>query len=155
MPVSRPYFPTPKPIAEAFAADLSAIGIRVSLKTKDWAAYLADRNKTPGFQAFMLGWTGDYGDPDNFYYPHFGPGSTQDLGGWKNDRLLKLLDSGRAAGDSAARAKIYAEVDEILHREVVRLPVVHSQPLLAKRKNLAGWVPSPLGSESFETVEKK
>ncbi|WP_017719940.1 ABC transporter substrate-binding protein [Kamptonema formosum] len=155
MPVSRPYFPTPKPIAEAFAADLSAIGIRVSLKTKDWAAYLADRNKAPGFQAFMLGWTGDYGDPDNFYYPHFGPGSTQDLGGWKNDRLLKLLDSGRATGDSAARAKIYAEVDEILHREVVRLPVVHSQPLLAKRKNLAGWVPSPLGSESFETVEKK
>jgi peptide/nickel transport system substrate-binding protein len=155
MPVSRPYFPTPKPIAEAFAADLSAIGIRVSLKTKDWAAYLADRNKAPGYQAFMLGWTGDYGDPDNFYYPHFGPGSTQDLGGWKNDQLLKLLDSGRATGDSAARAKIYAEVDEILHREVVRLPVVHSQPLLAKRKNLAGWVPSPLGSESFETVEKK
>lgn len=155
MPVSRPYFPTPKPIAEAFAADLSSIGIRVSLKTKDWAAYLADRNKAPGYQAFMLGWTGDYGDPDNFYYPHVGPGSTQDLGGWKNDRLLKLLDSGRATGDSAARAKIYAEVDEILHREVVRLPVVHSQPLLAKRKNISGWVPSPLGSESFETVEKK
>lgn len=155
MPVSRPYFPTPKPIAEAFAADLNAIGIRVSLKTKDWAAYIADRQKPPGFQAFMLGWTGDYGDADIFYYPHFGPGSTIDLGGWKNDRLLQLLNLGRATIDKAARAKIYGEVDDILHREVVRLPIVHSQPLLAKRKNIEGWVPSPLGSESFEAIAKK
>lgn len=153
MPVSRPYFPTPKPIAEAFAADLNAIGIRVTLKTKDWAAYIADRQKPPGFQAFMLGWTGDYGDPDSFYYPHFGPGSTNDLGGWKNQRLLQLLEQGRATGDKAARVKIYAEVDDILHKQAVRLPIVHSQPLLA-RKNIEGWVPSPLGSESFEAIAK-
>lgn len=154
MPVSRPYFPNPKPIAEAFAADLNAIGIKVSLQTKDWAAYLADRNKSPGFQAFMLGWTGDYGDPDNFYYPHFGPNSTADLGNWKNDELLKLLNQGRAAGNQAERVKIYQQVDEILYKEVLRLPIVHSQPLLAKRKNVTGWVPSPLGSEPFEEVAK-
>ncbi|HAX80635.1 MAG TPA: ABC transporter substrate-binding protein, partial [Cyanobacteria bacterium UBA11372] len=111
--------------------------------------------KPPGFQAFMLGWTADYGDPDSFYYPHFGPGSTTDLGGWKERRLLQLLNQGRATGDKATRAKIYAEVDEILHKEVVRLPIVHSQPLLAKRQNIAGWVPSPLGSESFEAITKQ
>lgn len=154
MPVSRPYFPTPKPIAEAFAADLSAIGIRVNLKTQDWAAYIADRKKPPGYQAFMLGWTADYGDPDSFYYPHFGPGGTDDIGNWKNTKVFQLLDRGRATGDRAARAKIYAEVSEILHNEVVRLPIVHSQPLLAKRKNIAGWVPSPLGSEPFKTISK-
>jgi len=32
----------PKPIAEAFAAELSAIGIK-NMQTKDWAAYLEDR----------------------------------------------------------------------------------------------------------------
>ncbi|MEG4252696.1 hypothetical protein, partial [Microcoleus sp. Pol10D4] len=52
------------------------------------------------------------------------------------------------------RAKIYAEVSEILHGEAVRLPIVHSQPLLGKRKNIQGWIPSPLGSESFEDVSK-
>ena len=154
MPVSRPYFPTPKPIAEAFAADLSAVGIRVQLKTKDWAAYLADRQKSPGYQAFMLGWSGDYGDPDNFYYPHFGPGSTADLGGWKNNQIIQLLEQGRATADQAARAKIYAQIDDILHKEIVRLPIVHSQPLLAKRKNIAGWVPSPLDGETFDNIEK-
>lgn len=155
MPVSRPYFPTPKPIAEAFAADLSAIGIRVKLNTEDWAAYIADRKKTPGFQAFMLGWTADYGDPDSFYYPHFGPGGTVDIGNWKNDKVIQLLNQGRAIGNQAERAKIYAQVDEILHQEAVRLPIVHSQPLLAKRKNIEGWLPSPLGSENFTRIEKK
>ncbi|MGB5961017.1 MAG: ABC transporter substrate-binding protein [Coleofasciculaceae cyanobacterium] len=154
MPVSRPYFPNPKPLAEAFAADLNAIGIKVSLQTKDWAAYLADRNKKPGFQSFMLGWTGDYGDPDNFYYPHFGPGATQDLGDWKNEQVLKLLDQGRATGDKAARIKIYQQIDELLYKEAVRLPIVHAQPLLAKRKNVTGWTPSPLGSETLDEVSK-
>jgi peptide/nickel transport system substrate-binding protein len=156
MPVSRPYFPVPKPIAEAFAADLSAVGIRVSLKTQDWAAYIADRLKSPGYQAFMLGWTGDYGDPDTFYYPHFGAGSTKDLGNWKNDRLQQLLDQARSSTNQEARSKIYAEVDQILHREVLRLPIVHSQPLLVQqRSTIKGWIPSPLGTESFEGIVKR
>lgn len=155
MPVSRPYFPTPKPIAEAFAGDLSAIGVRVALKTKDWAAYIADRRKPPGYQSFMLGWTGDYGDPDSFYYPHFGPEVTDDIGNWRSDRVVQLLNQGRAMDKKATRAKIYSEVGEILHREVVRLPIVHSQPLLAKRKTVTGWVPSPLGSDPFEGISKQ
>ncbi|MBD2080022.1 ABC transporter substrate-binding protein [Leptolyngbya sp. FACHB-17] len=155
MPVARPYFPTPKPISEAFAADLQAVGIRANLKTKDWAAYLADRNKNPGYPMFMLGWTGDYGDPDTFYYPHFGPGSTTDLGGWKNDRVTQLLNQARATSDRSARAKLYAEVDEIIHREAVRLSIVHSDPLLVQRKTMTGWTPSPLGAEPFEAIAKQ
>lgn len=154
MPVSRPYFPNPKQIAEGMAADLSAIGIKVNLKTKDWAAYLAGRKKPPGYQAFMLGWIGDYGDPDNFYYAHFGPGATSDLGNWKNEQVFKLLDQGRATGDKAQRIKIYKQVDEILYKEAVRIPIVHSQPLLAKRKKVAGWIPSPLGSQPLDQVTK-
>lgn len=155
MPVSRPYFPTPKPIAEAFAADLSAVGIRVSLKTKDWTAYLSDRLKPPGYQSFMMGWTGDYGDPDTFYYPHFGSGSTKDIGNWKNDRLQKLLDQARTTSDQATRSKQYVEVDQILHREILRLPIVHSKPLLVQRKTIQGWIPSPLGTEPFEEIAKR
>jgi peptide/nickel transport system substrate-binding protein len=154
MPVSRPYFPTPKPIAEAIAADLESVGIRVSLQTKDWTAYLADRNKPPGFQAFMLGWTGDYGEPDDFYYPHFGPGSTADIGNWKNDQVFKLLAQGRAASNKTSRVKIYQQVGDILNKLMLRIPIVHSQPLLAKRKNVLGWTPSPVGFEPLESVTK-
>jgi peptide/nickel transport system substrate-binding protein len=154
MPVSRPYYPTPKPIAEAFSADLGAIGIRTKLNTKDWAAYLADRLKAPGYQSFMMGWTGDYGDPDNFLYYHFGRGGTVDIGNWKDDRVFKLLDDARKATKEDDRAKMYAEVDKITYEEAVRIPIVHSDPLLAQRGNISGWKPSPLGTESFVGVEK-
>ena len=155
MPVSRPYYPSPKPIAEAYAADLSAIGLKVTLRTKDWAAYLSDRNTEPGFQAFMMGWTADYSDPDNFLYPHFGPKSTADLGNWKNQRILTLLEAGRQSPDLTERQKIYGEIDEILFQEVVRLPVVHSQPMLAQRVGLQNWAPSPLGAEPLARVSKR
>ena len=65
MPVSRPYFPNPKEIAEAIAADLAKVGITVKLQTIDWAVYL-DKRKNGQLPLYMLGWTGDNGDPDNF-----------------------------------------------------------------------------------------
>ncbi|EYB67616.1 extracellular solute-binding protein [Deinococcus phoenicis] len=151
MPVSRPYFPQPKPIAEALAADLSAIGIKVNLKTEDWAKYLEDRNKEPGFDMYMIGWTGDYGDPDNFYSAYYGPNAGDDIN-WKSPQLDRLLEQGRAAVTKAEKAKVYAQVHDITYTANYRLPVAHSQPLAAARSYVKGWVPSPLGSEAFNNI---
>jgi peptide/nickel transport system substrate-binding protein len=102
----------------------------------------------------MLGWTGDYGDPDNFLYAHFGPGATQDLGNYQNPELVQLLNQARVTSDQDEREALYQQADEILFAEALRIPIVHSQPLLAQRASLAGWEPSPLGSEQFVDVEK-
>ncbi|SMB91389.1 ABC transporter substrate-binding protein [Deinococcus hopiensis] len=151
MPVSRPYFPNPKPISEAIAADLSAIGIKVNLKTEDWAKYLDDRNKEPGFDMYMIGWTGDYGDPDNFYSAYYGANASDDIN-WNPANVETLLQQGRAAVGQAEKAKIYSQLHEITYRENYRIPVVHSNPLAAARTYVKGWVPSPLGSEAFNTI---
>ncbi|BDP41450.1 ABC transporter substrate-binding protein [Deinococcus aetherius] len=151
MPVSRPYFPSPKPIAEAIAADLSAIGIKVNLKTEDWAKYLDDRNKEPGFDMYMIGWTGDYGDPDNFYSAYYGATASDDIN-WNPPQLQRLLEQGRAAVSQADKAKIYSQIHEITYNANYRIPVVHSQPLAAARTYVKGWVPSPLGSEPFNSI---
>ncbi|MBB5232860.1 ABC transporter substrate-binding protein [Deinococcus budaensis] len=151
MPVSRPYFPTPKPIAEAIAADLSAIGIKVNLKTQDWAKYLEERNKEPGFDMYMIGWTGDYGDPDNFYGAYYGSNASDDIN-WNPPEVQRLLEQGRAAVGQTAKARVYAQLHELTYKANYRLPVVHSQPLSAARSYLKGWVPSPLGSEAFNTI---
>ncbi|WP_026234450.1 ABC transporter substrate-binding protein [Calidithermus timidus] len=158
MPVSRPYFPTPKEIAEAMGADLSAIGIRVKFQTKDWATYLNDRKVAPGFQAYMLGWTGDYGDPSNFFDPHFASPITDlfDSAGKPLDvkELNALLAKGSSSSNQAERIRIYQQADKMVFDLALRIPIVHSQPLNAKRKNISGWVLSPLGSESLENVDK-
>jgi peptide/nickel transport system substrate-binding protein len=144
MPVSRPYFPNAKPLAEAMAKDLAAVGIKAELKTKDWGAYLADVNDGK-LQAFMLGWTGDYNDPDNFYTPLIGPGTVKETG-YDNAAYFKLLEQGRGATNKAQKTGIYQQISEILYNDIVKLPIVHSKPLQAKRANVDGWVPSPLGS---------
>lgn len=156
MPVSRPYYPTPKEIAEAIGADLSAIGIKIKFQTKDWATYLNDRKNPPGFQAYMLGWGGDYGDPQNFYDPHFASPINDlfDSAGKPLDLkdLNKVLADAATETDPEARVKLYQQADELTFNLALRIPIVHSQPLNAQRKALSGWVMSPLGNEPFENL---
>ena len=71
MPVDRPYYPNPQAIAQAICNDWGAVGVKCALKTKDWTAYLDDA-RNHRFPTWMLGWTGDNGDPDNFLFFFFG-----------------------------------------------------------------------------------
>ncbi|MFC4453108.1 ABC transporter substrate-binding protein [Deinococcus sonorensis] len=151
MPVSRPYFPNPKDIAQAIAADLSAVGIKANLKTEDWAKYLDDRNKEPGFDMYMIGWTGDYGSPDNFYGAYYGANASDDIN-YNPAQLQSLLEQGRAALTRPGKAKVYAQLHELTYKAAFRIPMAHSQPLAAARTYVKGWVPSPLGSEAFNNI---
>lgn len=81
----------------------------------------------------------DYGDPDNFLYYHFGPGGRKDIGGWKNAQAFKLLEGAHKESDETKRAQMYSQVEKIAFDEAVRIPVVHSEPLLAQRSNISGW----------------
>lgn len=143
-PISRSYFPTPKPVAEGIAADLSAIGIKVTLRTEDWAVYLTDRNKAPGFDMHLYGWSGDYGDPDNFYSAFYGQGGSSDTG-YNPADLEALLTQGRAAVGQAAKAKIYAQIHDLTYAARVRLPIVHGVAPAAARNYVKNWITGPLG----------
>ena len=67
MPVSRPYNPNGKRIGEMMQADLAKVGVNAKLVTYEWGEYrkrLAAGEETTG----QYGWTGDNGDPDNFFF---------------------------------------------------------------------------------------
>jgi peptide/nickel transport system substrate-binding protein len=149
MPVSRPYFPHPREIAEALAADLARAGIVVRL---DWATYL-DRVRTGRLALYMLGWIGDNGDPDNcLCYVFCVPGASQQ-GFYDNRRLSALLLRAQALADRAERAALYRQAEEILHAEAARLFLVHSQTPVALARGVRGYVPHPTGIESFAGIE--
>ncbi len=151
MPVSRPYFSTPKPIAEAFAAQLAEVGIQVELKTEDWGAYLdnVDAGKKHGM--WMLGWTGDYSDPNNFLYVFFGP-IAKIQQGYDNPQLIELLQQAGSAPNQAASAALFKQAGEIIRNEVPRVPVVHAPPVQAAKKGVEGWKPSPFGSDPWTPI---
>lgn len=151
IPVSRPYFPTAKPIAEAIATYLADVGIKVELKTEDWGTYLKNINAGAKHGIIQSGWIGDYGDPNNFLYTQFGPvGENQT--GYKNEELWKLLEQAGTAKTLEESTKLFQEAGAIINKDLPRIPIVHAPPLLAQKKALTGWVPNPTSGESWATI---
>jgi len=152
MPVSRPYYPNPKEIAEAMAADLGKVGIKVQLQTVEWAVYL-DKRKNGQLPLYMLGWTGDNGDPDNFVCYFFcNPGAARE-GFYSNKPLADLLLRAATLTTQSERARLYRQAEQMIHDDVARVFIANNQPPLGFSKKVKGYVPSPLGDERFNTVE--
>ncbi|MBI4736262.1 MAG: ABC transporter substrate-binding protein [candidate division NC10 bacterium] len=151
MPVSRPYYPNPKEIAEAMAADLAKAGITVQLQTTDWAVYL-DKRKNGQLPLYMLGWTGDNGDPDNFVCYFFcNPGASRE-GFYANQQLAEVLLQGQKLTDQPKRAELYRRAEQMIHDDVARIFIANNQPPLAFQKKVKGYVANPTSSEYFNTV---
>jgi peptide/nickel transport system substrate-binding protein len=149
---SRPYFPNPKEIGEAIAADLAKVGIKSQLQTVEWANYL-DKRKNGQLPIYMLGWTGDNGDPDNFLCYFFcSPGASRE-GFYANQPLADVLLRAQALTSQAERAKLYRQAEQMIHDDVARVFVANNEPPLGFSKKVKGYVPSPLGDERFNTVE--
>jgi peptide/nickel transport system substrate-binding protein len=149
---SRPYFPNPKEIAEAMAADLAKVGIKTQLQTTEWAVYL-DKRKNGQMPLYMLGWTGDNGDPDNFLCYFFcQPGAARE-GFYGNKPLADVLLRAQKLTQQSERAKLYRQAEQLLRDDAGRLFIANNQPPLAFAKRVKGYVPHPTGSEYFNTVE--
>lgn len=152
MPVSRPYYPNPKEIAEALAADLAKVGITVQLQTTDWAVYL-DRRKNGQLPLYMLGWTGDNGDPDNFVCYFFcNPGASRE-GFYANQPLADVLLQAQKLTDQKKRAELYRRAEQMIHDDVARIFIANNQPPLAFLKKVKGYVANPTSTEYFNTVQ--
>lgn len=143
IPVIRGYFPDSKAIGEAIAADLAKVGIKVNLKTEDWAAYLADR-LLGKFPMWMLGWGSDNGDPDNYLGYHFMPdavGQPKKEDCYNNTKVAQDLVDGRLVADQAKREKLYQDAELLIHNDVARIAVVWVKGTRAFRSNVKGFVP--------------
>ena len=65
MPEQRPYNER-SPHGEMIQADWAKVGVQAKIVTYEWGEYLK-RAKDGEHQTVMMGWTGDNGDPDNFF----------------------------------------------------------------------------------------
>jgi peptide/nickel transport system substrate-binding protein len=153
MPVPRPYMPDGMKVAEALKADFEKIGVKVNIVTMDWAQYL-DETKQGKQDMYLLGWTGDNGDPDNFIYVLLdqdnAAGSNRSR--YKNQELHDILIQAQTLSDISERTKLYEQAQVIIHDEAPWVPLVHSTPALAARANVKGFVASPTGSDKMTKV---
>ena len=157
MPVQRPYNPNAKRIAEMMQADLAKIGVNAKLVTFEWGEY-RKRMQQGEHTTGMLGWTGDNGDPDNFFFLRgceaARPGG-QNLSKWCNKAFDERLEKARTIADVKERSKLYQEMQVIEHDDAPDVKIAHSIVYEAMRKEVSGYKQSPFGSHQFNGVELK
>ncbi len=156
-PVQRPYNPNGKRIGEMMQADLAKIGVNAKLVTYEWGEY-RKRAQAGEDMTAQLGWTGDNGDPDNFFFLDGctdGKPAGNNIPKWCNAEYNDLLVKARVIADQAERAKLYQRMQEIEHDEQPELLVAHSIVSEAMRANVEGYKQSPLGTHAFEGVDLK
>lgn len=153
MPVSRPYYPAPKDVAEAVVSYLADVGIRAELKTEDWGIYLDDYLQGK-FPMYMLGWSADFADPDNFISSFFNAANAVGFG-YDNPELFTLISEAQQAGSLIERDLLYQQIAQILHNDLPALPFVNPRTLNGVRNNVQGFYPNALGSTvPLNTVTK-
>ena len=157
MPVSRPYYPDPKKIAEAFSADLAKVGITATLKTQDWTPYRKDARENK-YGLWLLGWTGDNGDPDNFLNVFFHPKVVDgkdtpiEAGNWSSPPTWDILRKAQVEIDNTKRAELYKQASKLVQQDVPRVPMFHANPPTGVTKKVLGFIPHPTGGEAFTLV---
>jgi ABC-type transport system substrate-binding protein len=150
--VFRGYLPEPVLVAQDIAAQLEEnLGLTIEIVEMESGAYIDAANAGELEGLHMLGWTGDYPDPTNFYDFHFGSGASDQMG-VKWDDITSRLAEAASLGDEAARRAIYAEVNELLKQHVPMVPIAHGASAAAYKADVQGAHASPLGNESLEVM---
>ncbi len=158
MPVQRPYNPDAKRIGELMQSDLAKVGIKAKIVSYEWGEY---RKRVQNGEAGMaeLGWTGDNGDPDNFFVPLAGCAASRIGGGsaskFCNPEFEALIQKAAEITNQSERAKLYEQAQVVMHREAPFFLIAHSVVYLPMRANVTGYKMSPLGAHEFTTVDLK
>lgn len=158
MPVSRPYNPNGKRMAELLQADWAKVGVKIKIVTYEFGEYLKRLRNGEG-TAVEIGWIADYPDPDDFLYPLLscvdGKPAAGNDSSWCNAEFTKLVVEGRASADQAKRQDLYIKAQELFEKEMPWIPLVNSLDTVAMRKGVENYVISPMIGARFGGLEIK
>lgn len=157
MPVQRAYNPNAVTMAKLIQADLKKIGVEVKIITYEWSTFLR-RLSLGEHQSFLLGWTADHPDPDNFFTPMLSCSSSEKGSNrtfWCNKEYDQLLKKALSTTNMSKRKSYYAKAMSIINEEMPLLPIAHSKRFQARGVDVEGDILENFGGISFYQVTKK
>ena len=112
----------PVPMGAAIQADLKAVGLNVEIETYEWNTFLGKVNPGLEGKADMAEMAWMTNDPDTLPYLALRTGAFPDAGGfnsgyYSNPEVDRLLEAARRSTDQAERARLYREMQRIVHED--------------------------------------
>jgi peptide/nickel transport system substrate-binding protein len=150
--VSRPYMPNPEQIYTNLASQLEAVGIVLEPVGEEWNPTYLDRIQGGADHGIhLLGWTGDYNDPDNFVGTFFAsPGNEW---GFTNDELTDALTEARGLATAEEQEAAYLAINEQIMEYLPGIPLAHPVPTLAFAERVTSYPASPVQDEVYNMIE--
>ncbi|PPK96038.1 peptide/nickel transport system substrate-binding protein [Kineococcus xinjiangensis] len=149
--VSRPYMPSPEDTFKNISAQLSEVGITVKPEGLKWSPDYLDRIQgTADHGLHLLGWTGDYNDPDNFVGVFFGKPSNE--WGFNDPALFEALEDARGLPTVDEQVPAYESINKQIMTMLPGVPLASPVPSLAFAEGVKGYQPSPVQDEVWNSV---
>jgi len=155
LPISRFYFPSPKEVAEAMAADLANAGFNVELTLEgDWATYLGARRNGLLVGLYQLGWGGDNGDPDNFLGYFFGSGTEpiKREGWYMNPDAATILQEALITPGQDKREPMYKQAEQMLHDDIARVWLWHTKVPIILSNRCQGYQAQMVDADNYTGI---
>jgi oligopeptide transport system substrate-binding protein len=101
---------------------------------------------------FDMGWCADYPDPQNFLDILYHSDSPQNLGGFSDPDIDRMLEGARTIADPAARVAAYAEIEAEIIAAAPAVFVSHSLTSLLVSPALKNYELTPIGVPQWHRV---
>ncbi len=149
--ISRPYMPNPEQIFTNLASQLEAVGIVLNPVSNEWGEYLDLMQGGSDHGIHLLGWTGDYNDPDNFVGTFFGLPTNE--WGFDNPELFSALTAARGLPTAEEQEAAYLTINEDIMQFLPGVPLAHPVPTLAFAPRVDFYPASPVQDEVYNMIE--
>lgn len=157
LPISRPYNPSGKKLAELMQSDLAKIGIKLKISTFDWPIHL-EKSRKGEHQMIQAGWTGDNGDPDNFLNILLSCASVPsgtNVARWCYKPYNDLVTQAKQMTNLQKRTELYKKAQVIFKEQIPWVTLAHAQVFRAMSSQVSGYTIHPFGGDLFEKVDIK
>lgn len=138
-------------MTQVMQAQLAEAGIDMEIVYTEPGIYEEKVVRKHDFQAAIDG-TSEYPDPDVKLYIRLYSDSQTNISGYSNPEVDRMLDLGRTTVDPTARADLYQQIVEIVHRDVPILPLAAPKFYVYLRDRVNGFVIDPVTMLYFKNV---
>jgi oligopeptide transport system substrate-binding protein len=99
----------------------AVLGVDIHWEVTEWSTF-SEKNVLENLHMWMVAWTADYPDPDNFLRVLWWKDPA-----WQHTEYFRLVENARRVMDQEERMRLYQQADKILVEEVPLLPLSYGR----------------------------